>query len=151
MTSRLRVEIIPTDPRLSLRYATEHSAAVDLPAMIDEPLTLEPGQRKKIGAGFRMHIQLPPGQVVTAIIAPRSGLGSKGLVIGNTIGIIDADYQGEVGLVLFNSGDEPLTIAPGERIMQMLFVPVFQASFEIVEAFSSITARGEGGFGSTGR
>lgn len=150
MKTHLDVELIPLDPRLVLNYATEQSAAVDLPAMIDEPLTLMPGERKKIGGGFKMHIKLGEGQLAAAIVAPRSGLGSKGLVVGNTIGLIDADYQGEVGLTLFNSGNEPITINPGERVLQMFFMPVFRAQFSIVERFTEKTARGEGGFGSTG-
>jgi dUTP pyrophosphatase len=148
--THLTVDLLPTDTRLALTYATEHSAGVDLPAMIQEPLTLQPGERRKIGGGFKMHIRLGEGQLAAAIVAPRSGLGSKGLVIGNTIGLIDADYQGEVGLTLFNSGNEAITIAPGDRIMQMFFIPVLRAQFRVVDAFEETTARGEGGFGHTG-
>lgn len=147
----LQVELLSTDSRLKLAYATDQSAGVDLPAMIDEPLTLQPGERKKIGGGFKMHIQLEPGQCAAAIVAPRSGLGSRGLIISNTIGLIDADYQGELGLVLFNNGDEPITIEPCDRIMQMFFIPVLRAQFKPVTEFSAVTGRGEGGFGSTGR
>lgn len=150
MTDQIDVELIPLDPRLKLAYATQGSAGVDLPAMIDAPLTISPGQRIKIGGGFKIHIRPRPGQRAMAVIAPRSGLGSRGLVVGNTIGVIDEDYQGEVGLTLFNSGQEPITIQPGDRILQMLFVPVLQASFRVVDAFSSSTERGEGGFGHTG-
>lgn len=149
--STLQVELLSTDPRLKLAYATAEAAAVDLPAMIEQPLTLQPGERIKIGAGFKMHLQVPEGQCAAAIIAPRSGLGSKGLVISNTIGLIDADYQGELGLTLFNNGAEPITIAPEDRIMQMFFIPVLRAKFVHVVAFSKTTERGEGGFGSTGR
>lgn len=150
MKPHIEVELIPLDARLVLDYATEQSAAVDLPAMIDEPLTIAPGERKKIGGGFKMHIQLGEGQLAAAIVAPRSGLGSRGLVIGNTIGLIDADYQGELGLTLFNSGSEPITIEPGDRIMQMFFIPVLRAHFTEVKRFKQTTRRGEGGFGSTG-
>lgn len=147
----LQVELLSTDSRLKLAYATDQSAGVDLPAMIDEPLTLQPGERKKIGGGFKMHIQLESGQCAAAIVAPRSGLGSRGLIISNTIGLIDADYQGELGLVLFNNGDEPITIEPCDRIMQMFFIPVLRANFIPVTEFSTKTGRGEGGFGHTGR
>ena len=147
----LNVELLSTDARLKLAYATDDSAAVDLPAMIDEPLTLQPGERKKLGAGFKMHIQLEPGQCAAAIVAPRSGLGSRGLVIANTIGLIDADYQGELGLTLLNNGSEAITIQPGDRIMQMFFIPVLRAQFKPVTEFATVTGRGEGGFGSTGR
>lgn len=150
MSPEIDVEIIALDPRLSLAYATPDSAGVDLPAMIDEPLTLEPGERRKIGGGFKIHAQVSPGHRVMAMVAPRSGLGSRGLVIGNTIGIIDQDYQGEVGLTLFNSGKEPITIMPQERIMQMVFLPVLRANFRTVSEFSHTTERGEGGFGHTG-
>lgn len=150
MTNKVNVELIPLDPRLKLAYATQGSAGVDLPAMIHEPLTIHPGERVKIGGGFKIHIRPHPGQRVMAVIAPRSGLGSKGLVVGNTIGVIDEDYQGEVGLTLFNSGKDAITIQPADRILQMLFVPVLQASFQVVESFSSSTERGEGGFGHTG-
>lgn len=151
MNSVVDVDLIALDPRLKLGYATEDSAGVDLPAMIDESITLKPGERRKIGGGFRIHARVEPGQRVMAMVAPRSGLGSRGLVIGNTIGIIDQDYQGEVGLTLFNSGSEDITINPGDRIMQMVFLPVLRANFRMVSGFSAATGRGEGGFGSTGR
>ena len=151
MDSVVDVDLIALDPRLKLGYATEDSAGVDLPAMIDEPLTLKPGERRKVGGGFKIHARVKSGQRVVAVVAPRSGLGSRGLVIGNTIGIIDQDYQGEVGLTLFNSGKEDITISPGDRIMQMVFLPVLRANFRMVSEFSSDTRRGEGGFGSTGR
>ena len=146
----LNVDLLSLDPRLQLAYATAQSAAVDLPAMIDEPFTLAPGERRKIGGGFKMHIQLPDNQLAAAVVVPRSGLGSRGLVVGNTLGLIDADYQGELGLTLFNSGSEPITISPGDRILQMFFIPVLRANFVSVTSFSSTTERGEGGFGSTG-
>ena len=151
MTHQLSVDLLPLDERLALSYATDQAAGVDLPAMIESPLTLAPGERMKIGGGFKMHIRLGEGQLAAAIVAPRSGLGSRGLVIGNTIGLIDADYQGEVGLMLFNSGKEPITIEPGDRIMQMFFIPVLRANFKTVTTFEETTGRGEGGFGSTGK
>lgn len=150
MTHLLSVDLLPLDERLRLSYATDQAAGVDLPAMINEPLTLAPGERRKIGGGFKMHIRLGEGQRAAAIVAPRSGLGSRGLVIGNTIGLIDADYQGELGLTLFNNGPDPITIEPGDRIMQMFFIPVLRAQFRVVDSFEEATARGEGGFGSTG-
>lgn len=150
MSHTISVDLLPLDERLRLSYATDQSAGVDLPAMIEAPMTLQPGERTKIGGGFKMHIRLGEGQLAAAVVAPRSGLGSRGLVIGNTIGLIDADYQGEVGLTLFNSGSEPITIAPGDRIMQMFFIPILRAQFRVVEQFEEVTSRGEGGFGSTG-
>ena len=147
----LHVDLLTLDPRLKLTYATAQSAAVDLPAMIDEPLTLQPGERRKIGGRFKMHIQLPDNQLAAAVIVPRSGLGARGLVVANTLGLIDADYQGELGLTLFNSGSDPITIEPGDRVLQMFFIPVLRANFVEVTEFASATERGEGGFGSTGR
>lgn len=146
----LDVELLKLDERLKLAYATENSAAVDLPAMIDVPLMLAVGDCKKIGARFKMSMQVPPGMHVAAVVLPRSGWGSRGLVIANTLGLIDADYQGEVMLTLTNQGREPLLIQPGDRIMQMLFIPVLRPRFTEVEAFSVTTERGEGGFGSSG-
>ena len=148
--SDLHVDLLSLDPRLNLHYASAHAAGVDLPAMIETPLTLQPGERCKIGAGFKMHIRLPEGTLAAAVVLPRSGLGAAGLVIGNTVGLIDADYQGELGLVLFNSGLAPITIQPGDRIMQMVFLPVLRAQFRMVETFEQATDRAEGGFGSTG-
>jgi len=142
----LDIDVIKQDSRLVLEYATASSAAIDLPALIDGSLMLMGGESKRIGARFKMHMKMR----VAAIIAPRSSWGSRGLVISNTLGLIDADYQGEVMLTLLNRNSDPLIIQPGERIMQMFFIPILQARFTEVESFTEVTARGEGGFGSTG-
>lgn len=146
----LDVELLKLDPRVNLAYATEGSAAVDLPALIESPLLLVPGESKRVGARFKMNIQVPPGLHVAAVVVPRSSWGSRGLVIANTVGLIDADYQGEVILTLLNRSNDPLLIQPGERIMQMFFIPVLRAQFTEVESFTDVTERGEGGFGSSG-
>lgn len=130
-------------------YATDGSAALDLRACIREPIMVEPGQTVTIPSGLAISIHDPS---LVAILAPRSGLGIKhGLVLANTIGIIDSDYQGEIKIGIRNQGCEPYSIQPGERVCQMLFMPVVQATLRVVEQFSEETARGEGGFGHTGR
>lgn len=130
-------------------YATDGSSGVDIRACIDEPITIEPGQTKLIGSGLAIHINDP---FVTALMVPRSGLGVKhGIVLGNLCAVIDSDYLGEVGVGVWNRSDQSFVINPGERICQMLFVPVMQAEFKVVEDFSENTARGEGGFGHTGK
>jgi dUTP pyrophosphatase len=146
----LDVELLKLDERVKLAYATDDSAAVDLPAILDGPLMLGPGECKRIGARFKMNVQVPEGMHVAAIVVPRSSWGSKGLVIANTVGLIDADYQGEVLLTLLNRDKDPLIINPGDRIMQMFFIPVLRARFTEVSVFSEVTGRGEGGFGSSG-
>ena len=150
MKNNITIDIISNDESLKLAYSTAQSAAFDLPAIIKETIILKPGERKKISAGFKMHIRLEEGQLAAAVIAPRSGLGSRGLVISNTIGLIDADYQGDVGICLFNNGVETFTINPNDRIMQMFLIPVLRAQFNFVDEFEEKTERGEGGFGSTG-
>jgi len=130
-------------------YATEGSAALDLRACMDAPLTIAPGTTAVIGSGLAISIA-DPGLV--AIVAPRSGLGIRhGLVLANGIGVIDSDYHGEIRIGLHNQGPEPYTVQPGERVCQMLFIPVTQVSLQLVERFSTTTARGEGGLGHTGR
>jgi dUTP pyrophosphatase len=130
-------------------YATSGAAAMDLRACLDEPRTLHPGETTMIPSGIAIGIH-DPGLV--ALIVPRSGLGIKhGIVLANTIGVIDSDYQGEIGIGVHNRGQEPYTIEPGERICQMMFVPVTQVSLEVVEEFSQESVRGAGGFGHTGR
>lgn len=130
-------------------YATDGSAALDLRACTTEPMTVAPGQTVTIPSGIAIGLH-DPGLV--AIIAPRSGLGIKhGIVLANTIGVIDSDYQGEIMIGLRNQGQEPYTIQPGERICQMLFMPVVQASLRVVAQFSEESARGAGGFGHTGK
>ena len=129
------------------RYATEGSAGVDLRACIDADVILEPGQTELIPTGMAIHIG-DPG--LAAILLPRSGLGHKhGLVLGNLTGLIDSDYQGQVYVSCWNRGQQVFTITPGERIAQMVFVLVVQASFEVVADFEA-SDRGEGGFGHSG-
>lgn len=130
-------------------YATDGSAALDLRACIEHPRTIHPGETVTIPSGIAINIKDPS---LVALLAPRSGLGIKhGIILANTIGIIDSDYQGEILIGLFNRGEHPYEIQPGERICQMLFMPVCQATLQLVESFSSITMRGDGGFGHTGR
>jgi len=144
----VRVKILPHGAGLALpAYATAGSAGCDLMAAIGEPITLLPGQRRLIPTGLA--IALPEGW--EAQIRPRSGLALKnGITCLNTPGTIDADYRGEVGVILANLGEEAFTVERGMRIAQMVIAPVFQARFEAVEELDE-TARGAGGFGSTGR
>lgn len=128
-------------------YATEGSAGVDLRACIDEPLQLSPGQSTLIPTGIAIHIGDP---TLAATLLPRSGLGHKhGIVLGNLVGLIDSDYQGEVMISCWNRGGDCFTIAPGDRIAQMVFLPVEQVEFKIVDEFLE-SERGIGGFGSSG-
>jgi len=129
-------------------YATPGSAGLDLRACLDEALVLNPGETRLIPTGLAMHLA-DPGYA--AMILPRSGLGHKhGVVLGNLVGLIDSDYQGQLMVSLWNRGQEAFTIQPFERIAQMVIVPVVQASFRVVEEFES-SDRGAGGFGSTGK
>ncbi|RVU29213.1 MULTISPECIES: dUTP diphosphatase [Neptunomonas] len=129
-------------------YATPGSAGLDLRACLDAPLTLEPGQTELIPTGMAIHIEDPS---LCAMILPRSGLGHKhGIVLGNLVGLIDSDYQGQLFVSCWNRGATTFTIEPGERIAQLVLVPVVQASFDIVDEFSD-SERGAGGFGSSGR
>ncbi len=140
------------DPRLGQQwplptYATSGSAGLDLRAMLDAPLTLEPGQASLLPSGMAIHIA-DPG--LAAMVLPRSGLGHKhGIVLGNLVGLIDSDYQGELMVSCWNRGQQPFTIEPGERIAQLVLVPVVQAQLEIVSEFGD-SQRGAGGFGHTG-
>lgn len=133
---------------LNPSYGTPGSAGLDLGACIDSPLTLEPGQTELVPTGLAIHID-DPGYA--AMILPRSGLGHKhGIVLGNLVGLIDSDYQGELMISCWNRSDQAFTITPGDRIAQLVIVPVMQATFQWVEEFDS-SDRGEAGFGSTGR
>lgn len=130
-------------------YATDGSAAMDLRACIEEPVNLAPGARTLVKTGIAVNMQ-DPGLV--AIVASRSGLSLKhGVRVAQGIGVIDADYHGEIGVILANDGEEPYVIQPGERIAQLMFQPVVQVSLQLVDQFSSATERGTGGFGSTGK
>lgn len=146
----MNVDIKILDARLRENmpaYATPGSAGLDLRACIDAPLTLEPGQWQLVPTGMAMYLK-DPGYA--AMILPRSGMGHKhGIVLGNLVGLIDSDYQGELMVSCWNRGTTPFTIAVGERIAQLVLVPVVQAHFDIVEAFDE-SQRGAGGFGHSG-
>lgn len=130
-------------------YATDGSAALDLRACIEAPVTILPGSRSLIKTGLAINM-MDPGLV--AIVASRSGLSLKhGVRVAQGIGVIDADYHGEIGVILANDGTDAYVVEPGERIAQLMFQPVIQVSLSFVEAFSSETERGTGGFGSTGK
>jgi len=128
-------------------YATPGSAGMDVSACLDEPLEIKPGETSLIPTGFAIHVE---DTGLAAVLLPRSGLGhKKGIVLGNLVGLIDSDYQGQVYVSCWNRGHEPFTMSPGDRIAQMVFMPVVQAAFEIVDEFDE-SHRGEGGFGHTG-
>jgi dUTP pyrophosphatase len=129
-------------------YATDGAAGMDLRACLNESLEILPGETRLIPTGIAVHIA-DPG--VAAVLLPRSGLGHKhGIVLGNLVGLIDSDYQGQIFVSCWNRGVNPFVIEVGERIAQMVFVPVVQAAFEVVEEFQT-SRRGEGGFGHSGR
>jgi len=141
------------DPRIGTEfplpdYATDGSAGMDLRACLDAPLDLAPGASELVPTGLAIHIE---DRGLAAVLLPRSGLGHKhGIVLGNLVGLIDSDYQGQLYVSCWNRGRESFTIQPGERIAQMVIVPVVRAQFEVVSEFSA-TQRGAGGFGHTGR
>ena len=145
------IDVRVLDPRMAEQmpaYATPGSAGLDLRACLDAPLLLEPGQSVLIPTGLAVHIA-DPG--LAAMILPRSGLGHKhGIVLGNLVGLIDSDYQGPLMVSMWNRGNDSFTIEPGDRIAQLVFMPVVQAEFTIVDSFEQ-TARGEGGFGHSGK
>ena len=139
------------DPRMQdllPAYATPGSAGLDLRACIDAPITLEPGQTVLIPTGLAIHIGEPG---YCAMILPRSGMGHKnGIVLGNLVGLIDSDYQGQLMVSTWNRGSHPFTLEPMERLAQLIIVPVLQVGFNIVDTFDA-SERGAGGFGSTGK
>lgn len=151
MSRTLKVRVL--DPRLGSTwplpaYATAGSAGLDLRALPDAPLVLEPGATALIPTGLAIHLG-DPG--LAAVILPRSGLGHKhGIVLGNLVGLIDSDYQGQLMVSCWNRSAQAFTIQPGERIAQLVVVPVVQVALEVVPAFED-SARGSGGFGHTGR
>ncbi|MCZ0926262.1 MULTISPECIES: dUTP diphosphatase [Halomonadaceae] len=151
MSPRPRLQCKMLDERLRdylPHYATNGSAGMDLRALLDEPLTLNPGDTQLVRTGLAIYIE-DPG--LAGMILPRSGLGHKhGIVLGNLVGLIDADYQGELMISVWNRGQSAFTIAPFERLAQYVLVPVVQAELDLVDQFSDST-RGSGGFGSTGR
>jgi dUTP pyrophosphatase len=144
------IEVKVLDERMAQclpQYATPGSAGLDLRACLDEPLTVAPGQAVLIPTGLAIHIGNP---ALCAMLLPRSGLGHKhGLVLGNLVGLIDSDYQGPLMVSCWNRSAQAYTVAPLERIAQMIILPVVQASFQRVETFEQ-SQRGQGGFGSTG-
>ena len=146
---RLQVKVL--DPRLREQlphYATSGSAGLDLRACITTPLTLEPGQTELIPSGLAINLADPS---LAAVVLPRSGLGHKhGIVLGNLVGLIDSDYQGQVFVSTWNRGNKAFTIEPMERLAQLVVVPVVQVALEVVDEFEAST-RGAGGFGSTGK
>ena len=146
---KLDVKVLDERIRASLpQYATQGSAGLDLRACIDEPLTLRPGDSALIPSGLAIHLG-DPG--LAAMVIPRSGLGHKhGIVLGNLVGLIDSDYQGPLMVSCWNRGKEPFVVNPMERIAQLVVVPVVQVELNVVDAFEE-SARGAGGFGSTGK
>lgn len=147
----MKVDVKILDPRVKDKmptYATTGSAGLDLRAILDEQLTLNPGETRLIKTGLAIHLA-DPGYA--ALILPRSGLGHKhGIVLGNLVGLIDSDYQGELMVSTWNRGQEAFTIEPMERIAQLVVVPVVQMQMNIVDDFET-SDRGAGGFGSTGK
>ncbi len=130
------------------QYSTPGAAGLDLRACIDAPLTLQPGESQLVPAGMAIHLA-DPG--LAAVVLPRSGLGAKhGIVLGNLVGLIDSDYQGQLMVSLWNRGREAFTVQPLDRIAQLVVVPVLQVAFNLVEEFA-VNERGAGGFGSTGK
>jgi dUTP pyrophosphatase len=148
---RLQVELKILDPRLNENmpaYATTGSAGLDLRACINEAITIQPGETKLIPTGMAIHLENP---AYAAMILPRSGLGHKhGIVLGNLVGLIDSDYQGQLFVSCWNRSQEAFVMNPMERMAQLVIVPVVQASFTVVDEFNA-SERGEGGFGSTGK
>ena len=148
-----KIQLKVLDPRVGKdfplpAYATSGSAGLDLRACLDEPLVLKPRETVLIPTGLAIYIQDPN---YAATIIPRSGLGHKhGVVLGNLVGLIDSDYQGQVQISCWNRGNEAFTINPGERIAQLVVLPVQQVNFEVVEEFVA-TDRGDGGFGHSGK
>lgn len=153
MTQTRNMQVRILDARLGSEwplpaYATPGSAGLDLRALVEAPVTLAPGQTELLPTGMAIHIE-DPG--LAAMILPRSGLGHKhGIVLGNLVGLIDSDYQGQLMVSCWNRGSNSFTIEPGERIAQLIVVPVVQVDFEVVDKFTE-SHRGEGGFGSTGK
>lgn len=146
----LDVKILDARMRDQLpQYATPGSAGLDLRACLDAPLTLAPNAWQLVPTGIAIHLKDPD---YAAMLLPRSGLGHKhGIVLGNLVGLIDSDYQGQLMVSCWNRSDVSFTIEPMERIAQMVIVPVVQARFNVVEDFGDVTERGAGGYGSTGK
>ena len=145
------VDIKILDPRMQdqlPQYATPGSAGLDLRACLDAPLTLEPGAWQLVPTGLAIHLRDPN---YAAMILPRSGLGHKhGIVLGNLVGLIDSDYQGQLMVSAWNRSQQAFVLNPMERLAQMVIVPVMQAQFNVVQEFDAASERGAGGYGSTG-
>lgn len=148
----MKIDIKIFDSRLQDNlpaYATPGSAGLDLRACLQEPLTLAANAWQLVPTGIAIYLHNP---AYAALIVPRSGLGHKhGIVLGNLVGLIDSDYQGQLMVSAWNRSDQPFTIEPMERIAQLVIVPVVQAQFNVVNEFQAATERGEGGYGSTGQ
>jgi dUTP pyrophosphatase len=148
----MQIDVKVLDPRMAAHlpaYATPGSAGLDLRACLDAPLVLGPNAWQLVPTGLAIHLA-DPGYA--AMILPRSGLGHKhGIVLGNLVGLIDSDYQGQLMVSAWNRSDTAFTVEPMERIAQMVIVPVVQARFEVVNDFTAVSERGAGGYGSTGR
>ena len=147
----MKIDVKILDPRLADQlpeYATPGSAGLDLRACIDAPLVLAPNAWQLVSTGLAIHLADP---AYAAMILPRSGLGHKhGIVLGNLVGLIDSDYQGPLMVSAWNRSSTAYTLAPMERLAQLVIVPVVQASFRVVQDFAQATERGAGGYGSTG-
>lgn len=147
----MKIDIKILDTRLQTQlpsYATPGSAGLDLRACTEQPLAVQPGETQLIPTGVAIHIADPS---YAAVVLPRSGLGHKhGIVLGNLVGLIDSDYQGQIFVSCWNRGQTEFLLNPMERIAQLVIIPVVQAQFNVVENFE-VSHRGEGGFGSTGR
>ena len=154
LTMLKNIEVKILDNRIGTEYplpayATDGAAGLDLRACIDAPLTLNPGDSQLIPTGMAIHIA---DQHMAGIILPRSGLGHKnGIILGNSVGLIDSDYQGPLMVSCWNRSQTAYTIQPGDRIAQLVIIPIIHATFEIVNEFANNSARGEGGFGSSGK
>jgi dUTP pyrophosphatase len=148
----MKIDVKIIDSRLADQfpaYATPGSAGLDLRACLDAPVTLQPNAWQLVPTGMAIHLQDP---AYAALILPRSGLGHKhGIVLGNLVGLIDSDYQGQLMVSAWNRSDVAFTIAPLERIAQLVIVPVVQAQFNVVSEFAATSERGTGGYGSTGK
>ena len=155
----LEISFIKMKPEIEVKYGSEDAAGLDLTAAsLEEAITLQPGEKYSIGSGIKLHMKpssllhfFPKGMLsVACLVIPRSGAGSLGVSLANTMGLIDPDYQGEIIMKIRNNSNEPLVIEPNQRICQMFFVPTLKANLTEVSSFEEKTARGEGGFGSTG-
>jgi dUTP pyrophosphatase len=148
----MKVDLKILDPRMAdqlPQYATPGSAGLDLRACLDAAITLEPNAWQLVPTGIAIHLDDP---AYAALILPRSGLGHKyGIVLGNLVGLIDSDYQGQLMVSAWNRSPTPFTLEPMERLAQLVIVPVVQAQFNVVQEFAAKSERGEGGYGSTGK